>query len=424
MSENINNHEATVAVRAKSDESFSDTRVIGSSNEDTVATELSNEIDNTNIYNNFVKSRQKESGIEAKATKKHKKKVRRPNYSAYGGIVLATLVVCISIVISLFVIVVGRDVLGIESDKNVFSIYIEEGSSTKDIAKQLYDEGIVQYQEVFIALAQFKDADGNMCPGDIEVSRSMSYSDLIDALVEIRERKETATVTFQEGITLIEAANKLEDAGVCSAEDFIYTFNNTLYGYEFEQYVKANELKLYKYEGFLMPNTYEFYLNDTPYNVAKKIKNETAKVLDANAIKRASELGMDIEQVVILASIVEKEAGFPEDMKKIASVFINRLNHPEIYPKLQSDTTYSYVDLIKEILTIEYPEMYEAYDTYTCYGLPVGAICNPSSAAIDAVLYPEETDYFYFCSNLETRETFFAETYEQHLQNCIAAGLR
>lgn len=413
MSENVNNN------------SFSDTRIIDSSNESAVATEVYNEIDNTNVYSNLVKNRQRESGIEPSVPKKvKKKKIRRPNYSAYGGLVLATLVVCISIVISLFVIVVGRDVLGIESDKNVFSIYIKEGSSTKDIALQLYEEGIVQYQEVFIALAQFKDADGNMCPGDIDVSRSMSYSDLIDALVEIRERKEAATVTFQEGITLYEAAKKLESAGVCSADEFIYTFNNTVYGYEFEQYVKANEHKLYKYEGFLMPNTYEFYLNDTPYNVAKKLKGEMANVLNATAIKRATELGMDIEQVVILASIVEKEAGFREDMKKIASVFVNRLNHPEIYPRLQSDTTYAYIDLIKKILTIEYPEMYEAYDTYTCYGLPVGAICNPSAAAIDAVLYPDDTNYFYFCSNLETRETFFAETYEQHVQNCIAAGLR
>ena len=136
------------------------------------------------------------------------------------------------------------------------------------------------------------------------------------------------------------------------------------------------------------------------------------------------ERGFTIDQVVTLASIVQREAGNIEQMATIASVFENRLARPDEFPKLQSDTTYSYIDdVIKKVLTIEYQDMYDAYDTYSCVGLPIGAICNPGKDAIDAVLNPDDTGYYYFCSNLETKETFFATTNEEHEENKKKAGL-
>ncbi len=391
------------------------------------------ENDATNIFDfgkhgqtqNVVFDDRSEEKIPQPIKKNVKKKRRRKNYSAYGGIVLATLVLCASIVLSLFVIVVGRDVLGIETADNSFTIYIPEGSSTKDIANQLYGEGVIHYKKVFVALAKVKEADGNMCPGDIEVAYNMSYSDLIDSLVEMRDAKKTATITFVEGITINQAAKLLEENDVCSASEFIYYFNSSVFGYEFERYVSNSSLKLYKYEGYLFPDTYEFYVGDSAYNVVKKIKQRTNEILSPEAISRAQSLGYTIDEVVTLASIVQKEAGSVDDMKNIASVFINRLNAPEEYPKLQSDTTYSYIENdIKSVMTIEYQDMYDAYDTYTCLGLPIGAICNPGADAVNAVLYPAETQYYYFCSNINTKETFYAKTYSEHLANCEAAGIR
>lgn len=360
--------------------------------------------------------------------KRTKRRIRRKNYSAFGGIVLATLVICVSILLSLFIIVVGRDVLGIESDDNLFTINIPESASVSDIAQQLYNEGIIQYKEVFILFAKVKaklsDSNGVLYPGDIEVSCNMSYSDLIDGLSEARSAKQTATVTFPEGLTLLDAAEKIEQSGICPADEFIYTFNSSVYGYEFEKYVSSSSLKLYKYEGYLFPDTYEFYLEDSAYNVVRKIKSRTNEILNADVINRAQVLGYSLEEVVTLASIVQKEAGSIDDMKKIASVFINRLKSPEEFPRLQSDTTDSYIEnVIKKVMSVEYQDMYDAYDTYTCLGLPVGAICNPGADAINAVLYPEDTEYYYFCSNPETKQTYFAKTYEEHLVNCEAAGL-
>ena len=202
--------------------------------------------------------------------KPKKKKRRKRNYTAYGGIVIATLVLCVSILLSLFIIVVGRDVLGIESSGVEFTIYVPSGSTTDDIAQQLYDEGVIQYKDVFKLISKVKGADGSMYPGDLNVAYNMSYSDIIDSLMESREAKQTAPVTFPEGITLLSAGKLLEENNICTADEFIYTFNSTVFGFEFEKYVSSSSLKLYKYEGYLFPDTYEFYVGDSAYNVVKR----------------------------------------------------------------------------------------------------------------------------------------------------------
>lgn len=354
-----------------------------------------------------------------------KKRRRRANYTGYFGLVLATLVVCVSILISLFGIVVGRDTLGIDTGEfEQFSINIPEGSSTSDIANILYKEGVIYYPDVFKAISKLKNADGAMYPGYIDVTLNMSYLDIIDSLMEPRLAKETVTVTFPEGITIYAAAQKLEENGVCDANDFIFEFNSTLYGFEFESHVATSPLRFYRFEGYLFPDTYEFYVGDTPYNVVRKIKSRTNEILSHDLIVRCNESGRSLDDVLVLASIVQLESGNVEDMKNIASVFINRLNNPEIFPRLQSDTSYSYIDnVIKANSDIEFTEMYNAYDTYTCLGLPAGALCNPGLDAINAVLDHNNTEYYYFCSDIETRETFFAVTHDEHLENLKKAGI-
>ncbi len=377
------------------------------------------------VFNKNSKKPISEEHIDNKPNKPKKKKRRKYNYSAYGGVVLATLVICCALIISLFGIVVGRDVLGIDTGEfESFTIYIPTGSTTSDIAGILYNEGIIYYPEVFEAISKLKNADGSMYPGDLEVIENMSYLDIIDSLMIMREAKDTVTVTFPEGITIYAAAQKLEEAGICTAEDFIFEFNASAFGYEFEKYVSSASMKLYKYEGYLFPDTYEFYTDDSTYNIVRRIKQRTNEMLTPEVIARCNELGYTLDEMITLASLVQLESWNFEDMTGIASVFHNRLNNPEVYPKLQSDTTYSYIDnVIKVNLSIESQEMYDAYDTYTCNGLPVGAICNPGMDAINAVLYPADTEYYYFCADISTGETFFAATYEEHKSNLKLAGI-
>ena len=135
-------------------------------------------------------------------------------------------------------------------------------------------------------------------------------------------------------------------------------------------------------------------------------------------------MGKTLEETLTLASIVQAEAGDTANMKRVASVFYNRLNNSDDFPLLQSDPTSAYVrDVIIPNSDYVTDNMKTAYDTYKGAGLPPGPICNPGLDAIKAVLYPAETDYFYFCSNLETGEFYYAKTLEEHEANLVKAGL-
>ena len=134
--------------------------------------------------------------------------------------------------------------------------------------------------------------------------------------------------------------------------------------------------------------------------------------------KQMDKMGMTLDEVITLASIVQKEAHEAESMKKIASVFENRLADPDDFPKLESDPTTYYVDeVIRPNIEIPSDAIFEAYDTYKGNGLPPGAICNPGIDAIKAVLYPDKTNYYFFCANIDTNEIYYAETNDEHEQN-------
>lgn len=241
---------------------------------------------------------------------------------------------------------------------------------------------------------------------------------------EAENQRETADVIFPEGITLFEAAQRLEEKNVCSADEFIKVFNAGGFGFDFEEKVRISSLKFYKMEGYFFPDTYQFYVEEDPRVVAKKIyKNFDARVTP-DLYGRMKDLDMELEDVLTLASVIQAEAPDTKNMKMVASVFFNRLNNPDEYPLLQSDPTTNYVEeVIKPNIQFKSEAMFKAYDTYQGAGLPPGPICNPGLDAINAVLYPAETDYFYFCSNLETGEFFYAETLDEHNQNLIEAGL-
>ena len=141
-------------------------------------------------------------------------------------------------------------------------------------------------------------------------------------------------------------------------------------------------------------------------------------------LERMNELGFTQEDLIRLASIVQREAGKSGESEKVASVYHNRLNNPGTYPLLQACPTRVYVRELKEQMGDNIDQdILDAYDTYESGGLPAGPICNPGMTAIKAVLWPDETEYFFFCSNLDTGKFYYAVTYEEHLVNLRKAGL-
>lgn len=361
---------------------------------------------------------------EEDTSKKRKKKKRGHGHIIFG-LFLSVFIISVSILAAVLILKCSKEFLGIGKSDIELVIEIPMNSSTADIAEQLYNEGIISNADLFRLFSKFKGADGTYIAGTHTLSPKMDYNTLIEVLQEeVENQRETADVVFPEGITLFEAAQKLEEKNVCDAKEFIKVFNAGGFGFDFEEEVRISSLKFYKMEGYFFPDTYQFYVEEDPRVVAKKIYRNFDARITPDLYGRMRDLDMELEEVLTLASVVQAEAANTRDMKMVASVFFNRLNNPDEYPLLQSDPTTNYVEeIIMPNIEFKSETMFKAYDTYQGAGLPPGPICNPGLDAINAVLYPAESDYYYFCSNLETGEFYYAETLDEHNQNLVEAGL-
>ncbi len=393
--------------------------------------EYDDEIDDTptvvmpqNSEKKPVRSRPRRKKPAPRKKKSSKQKNSRFNGSIFGGIILTCIILTVSVVLSLTAISVATEYYGIGKSENDVIFKIPEGADNDKIADLLYENGIIKNKTLF-KLALKIEKPQTIFPGDITLKPSMGYAAVIEELATMREKMETVTITFTEGMNLLDVANLLEKNKVCKADDFLFEFNKDQ-GFDFEKDLGVSKDAFYKMEGYFFPETYNFYVNDTAYNVTKLVRTQFQSTMNADLMRQVKESKFSLNQIITLASIVQMEAGSEAEMPKVASVFVNRMNDQTTYPNLQSDTTTKYIDNVikKKAIDQSSVDFYTSvYDTYTCRGLPASPICNPGLAAIKAVLNPAKTDYYYFCNNLTTGETFFARTLEEHNANLKKAGL-
>lgn len=352
--------------------------------------------------------------------RKRKYRRRKKSRKLSCTLVLLTLILASSSVLAAAILAVAKEMYGIDKDVDKRIVVIEEGSTTQDIAQQLMEAKIISLPDVFRLVSRMNGMDGSYIAGEHVLRPSMSYEAMIDELcTNIADERESQRVVFREGITLVDAARILQENQICNAEDFLFYFNGGGYDCRFESMLpEKNAQKWQQREGYCFPDTYEFYVDEDPSIVAQKIYSNFDSKLTDGDYQKMEELGMTLDQVITLASMVQGEASRVDYMKRVSAVFHNRLRSPAIYPKLESDPTRKYADLIAENLPIPDEIMTTAYNTYKGTGLPPGAINNPGREAIEAVLYPlMPCNDFFFNSNIDTGETFFAETYDQHLAN-------
>lgn len=345
------------------------------------------------------------------------------------ALIMTFIILGIATVLSITVIFLAKEYLGVGKPTTTYIVNIPDGSSTDDITDILYDTNIIKVKELFKLVVKLNSSDDKpLVAGEHQISPSMDYGDIIDELkTNIQDNREVVSITFPEGINVYDAATMLEEKGICDARNFIYYFNGgfNLDEYKFNSHLPVeSSLKFLKLEGYLFPDTYEFYKDEEPEIVARKIFDNFDKKITDEYYSRMTTLNMSLDEVITLASIVQKEAGNVKDMKLISSVFHNRLNNPDTFPMLQSDPTRIYAEeVIHKNSDISNTTMEDAYNTYKSAGLPPGAICNPGIEAIEAVLYPEDTNYYYFCANVETGETYYASTLDEHNANLELAGI-
>lgn len=241
----------------------------------------------------------------------------------------------------------------------------------------------------------------------------------------------TVMVTFPEGFTVMDMAHRLEEKGVCSAEGFISACKNPYEGIELDN---ADE-RIFSLEGYLFPDTYEFYLNSEPQAVVKRFIDNYNEIINDEIKAQIKKTGYTVDEILTLASIIQKECD--EDIAEcanVSSVFNNRLKDPS-FPYLQSDPTAYYIkdnlgeylgynkDLPIEEQNEDVQKYYNLYNTYYCTGLPAGPICNPGMKAIRAALNPADTDYVYFLTDASCKNFYYASTLEQHQENGRKAGI-
>jgi UPF0755 protein len=350
----------------------------------------------------------------------HRKKKRRKKASNRlpGVLILTTLIFGISIILSLVIISFGKDMLGIGESDNTQLIVVPEGANTEEISELLKDEGVINSPKAFQLFSRMRKSDKGYVAGQHFVRPNMAYEAIIDELTKIPsvEKGASIEITFPEGITLIDAANLLEENHICDAKDFIFYFNSGGYNFDFEKELPIDtSLKFEKMEGYLFPDTYFFFENSEPEEVCQKIYYNFNEKMTPERMAKVKASGLSLDQVITFASIVQKEAPTSDVMTMVASVFWNRLENPDAFPLLQSDPTSNYAnDVIRPNMEYFDETFVNAYDTYKSAGLPPGAICNPGTEAIDAVLEHFKSDNYYFIANIYTKETFFSETLEEH----------
>lgn len=354
------------------------------------------------------------------------------------GVLLSIFIISVSSFLAVYIVKSALDFTGIGKTYCQAEIYIDEKTTVDDIAQDLANLGIITMPDVFKMYTKAFGKDEGFVKGTFTVDTTMSYSTLISTLKTISEADITVSIRITEGMTLDEVAQMLEDNLVCRADDFREQCKVLDDSYKFQKRLEKEPLKYYQMEGYIFPDTYEFYvipaleddneLDTTEY--AKKVldiiyQNFNNK-LTGRYYNRMTELGLTLDETITLASIAQREADTTENMGNVASVFFNRMADAETYPRLESDVTVHYVDehIKPHLSTAEYDQkMFDAYNTYKCDGIPVGPICNPGLDAIKAVLYAPETDYYYFCADPETTDMYFAATIYEHEENLRICGL-
>ncbi len=374
-------------------------------------------------------SEQNNEAVEDQIIEIKPKPKRRYGNSAVSAFIKTcsyiALVLVISVVLSVTVIFVANDVFAFRKADNDFTVTIGEYPDVDAVANALADKGVIQYPSVFKLYAKLKGKDDyNFAAGTYVVNSSMNYDDLLIAFVPERAEREQVSITIPEGYSVDEIIDLFLANGIGTRDGFIDVINNYEFDYWFLEDLECSEDRIYRLEGYLYPDTYYFWSDSSEATAINKLLSNFNKKIQKKWLARCEEIGFTLDQVLILASMVEEEAKYPDDYTTVSSVFHNRLVSEEFKGLLQSDATtqyfYRHVYGTKKAPFTDDDRKFDCpYSTYLYHGLPPGPLSSPSIESIGSVLYPEETNYYYFITDAEGR-CMFAVTFEEHNKNIEA----
>ncbi len=327
-------------------------------------------------------------------------------------IIIAAIVAAAVVIAVVFIVLMsgGRPVD--KTSEDIIVTAIPEGSSTVQIAAVLEQSSLIEKPGVFRVLSRLYGYDGTYKAGTYGFSKSMSMKQMMQMISEGDTISHNFTVI--EGQTVEKIAKNLDDAGIISYDEFMH---EAQYG-DFSTYdfLAGNERSMYRLEGFLYPDTYSFEEGVDARTVITAMLDRFKEMVTADIAEQAKAAGYSLRDIVIIASIIEREAGIPDDMPRVSSVIYNRLDKGMA---LQMDSVISYI-LQEDKVNLTYADIAveSDYNPYKNTGLPPGPICSPGINAIKAAISPAKTDYLYFVvSEKLDGSVAFSSDYNQFLKD-------
>ncbi len=289
------------------------------------------------------------------------------------------------------------------SEAELVAFEVPAGASLKRVARDLEAAGLVRSARSFEWLARWRDRAGELRAGEYELSRALGAEGVLEALAAGRVR--THELALPEGLTAVQVAERVEAAGFVPAADFLDQVHDRALAEELG--VEGDDL-----EGYLFPETYQLARGIPARAIARTLVEEFHAAWREIA-PLAEERGLGMREVVILASIVEKETGAAEERPLIAAVFLNRLR---LGMRLETDPTviYGIPDFDGNLTRRHLEDASNPYNTYRIQGLPPGPIANAGAAALRAVVEPADSPYLYFVSRNDGTHVF-SRTYREHV---------
>ncbi len=385
----------------------------------------------------------------------------------------------VAIIIALFTVNVANDVFAFKKPTQALTVVVPENCTTRQLADILEESGAISFPRIFTLYTEFKKNEGTYVPGTYVISPSLNYDAMIAEFKQKPPERTTVTVTIPEGFTTDQIVSLLVSKGLGTYDGYERAINEYEYDFEFlKDSATFSKDRIWKLEGYLYPDTYYYFSTSSEEDVIYKMLQNFDNKLSEEYYNRANELGMSLDDLIILASMIQKEVKYPDEFGYVSSVFHNRLNNPGTFPRMESDATIVYAMNHEKFLAskrlweedstlnaknlviyamLNLPEVRETiengtgtrekinelistlgvfattedidalnidtkyaspYNSYTNNGLPPGPISNPSIDAIKYAMYPNTSSYYYFVSGPDGRTTFCA-TYYEH-QNAIS----
>lgn len=339
---------------------------------------------------------------------------RRNKRSPLSNSMLYIVMVCaVSIVLSAVGWSLANDMLALNKDKVTATIVVDDENDFGSVVDQLKDNDIIKYKGLFRLFSALSGGSDKIAQGSYLVDTDMDYRAILNSLGSGSSSRVEVSVTIQEGLTVRQIFELLEKEGVSTVEKLNDMAANHDYAFSFLEDIPLGDPN--RLEGYLFPDTYNFYMGEDPkYVINKMLVNFDSKVDDSMRQKIADK-GYTIQELLTVASMIEKETD-GTDRTTIASVIYNRLNNPGAGTTghLNIDATIQYVLPEGEIVSEEdYYTVESPYNTYLNKGLPPGPIANPGLESIMAALNPESTNYYYYALGDDGVHHFFT-SYSEH----------